>query len=89
MRRNPDSNESDEEEDARPGHGGSGGALSTPPQASLRGAPPGSPGTAGDLGADAASLRDKILQGSEVDLFESFSKRLQALHHRSVLSSQA
>jgi len=68
-----DSDDSDEEA----------GPLWTPPR------PPG--GAAAGLGADAASLREKILQGAEVGLheIESFSQRLQALHHRSALSSQA
>ena len=68
-----DSDDSDEEA----------GPLWTPP------CPPG--GAAAGLGADAASLREKILQGAEVGLheIESFSQRLQALHHRSALSSQA
>jgi chromosome segregation ATPase len=80
-----DSDDSDEEAGVEGGRARSalGGPLWTPPR------PTG--GTAAGLGTDAASLREKILQGSEVDLheIESFSQRLQALHHRSALSSQA
>ena len=80
-----DSDESDEEADVEGGRARSalGGPLWTPPRPTR--------GTAAGLGTDAASLREKILQGSEVDLheIESFSQRLQALHHRSALSSQA
>ena len=48
-----------------------------------------SPGAGGS--GDLNELREKILQGAEVGLheIESFSQRLQALHYRSVLSSQA
>ena len=80
-----DSDDSDEEAGVEGGRARSalGGPLWTPPR------PTG--GTAAGLGTDAASLREKILQGSEVDLheIESFSQRLQALHHRSAFSSQA